>query len=232
MLWHKLCKSWSRQGGDRTNLSHFRDTSQSWVRLTSEPDERVVPVCVVRNALHRSNQGVHFSQAGGICLAVTCVTSDGMGRGQRNVHVSQCYVEEVGLSSLPARDAVNVTACSDKYPPGISCKQAGRHVFLLNGLLSLSLLLLFLFSADHWLLCSCVAPCILNNPRCCRFVFLCKRPKVKRLLHNACVFNQREAELGVATSSLIRQSTAWEQNTQTCTTLWVNFPGGQACKIN
>lgn len=63
-------------------------------------------------------------------------------------------------------------------------------------------------NAGNSLLCSCVVPCIFNNPRCCRFVFLCKRPKVKRLLHNTCVFNQREADLGVATSSLIRQSTA------------------------
>lgn len=74
------------------------------MRLTSEPDERVVPVSVVRNTFHHPDQGVHFSQAGGVRLAVACVTSRRRGRGQGNVHVSQRYVEEVGLSSLPARD--------------------------------------------------------------------------------------------------------------------------------
>lgn len=91
-----------------------RHYPSSW--LTGEPDESIVFVCVIRSALYCPHQAIHLSQAGSVHFATTWATGgDGSiwrdRRGQGNMHVSKCQVEEIGLSLLPARTINEVTLC-------------------------------------------------------------------------------------------------------------------------
>lgn len=121
-------------------------------------------------------------------------------------------------------DSLNSDDSSDHYPHNrFILKQQNRKLSSQAGWNSLPQACLCTFTCIpeqpnslifHHTAClfAAVVPCIFYNPFCSRFVFLCQSPRVQRLRHNAAVFDQRKARLGITASMCSLKSGPSEQS--------------------